>query len=42
MSKIYILNPYSTIGGGQVSQIGLKKSIEQTNLFDEIVQIDVF
>jgi len=42
MSKIFILNPYSKIGGGQVSQIGLKKSIEQTKLFDEIIQLNVF
>ena len=37
MGKIYILNPYKSIGGGTISQLGLKKSLINTNLFDDVI-----
>jgi glycosyltransferase involved in cell wall biosynthesis len=42
MSKIYILNPYGTIGGGSISQFGLKKSLDGTGIFEEVVVYNIF
>jgi glycosyltransferase involved in cell wall biosynthesis len=42
MSNIYILNPYNSIGGGNISQISLKKSLISTNLFDNVVIFNAF
>jgi glycosyltransferase involved in cell wall biosynthesis len=42
MSKIYIINPYGIVGGGSISQIGLKKSIEGAGIFEEVFIYDAF
>lgn len=42
MSKIYILNPYGTVGGGSISQFGLNKSLDGTGIFEEVVICNIF
>lgn len=42
MSNIYILNPYKTIGGGNISQLTLKKALINTNLFDNVIIYNAF
>jgi glycosyltransferase involved in cell wall biosynthesis len=42
MGKIYILNPYKTIGGGSISQLGLIQSLTNTKLFEEVVIFNAF
>ena len=36
MNKIHVLNPYTTLGGGSISQIGLNKILLSTESFNEI------
>ena len=42
MGNIYVLNPYKSIGGGNISQLGLKKSLINTNLFDAVIFYNAF
>lgn len=41
MINIHVFNPYNTIGGGSISQIGLNKVISSANLFEKVYTYDL-